>query len=183
MATVTYLTREDLEAGLEEISRSPKDAGVLEMIVGRPEVNERQVLTEGELTLTDGLVGDNWKRRGRSPSLDRQLTIMNARVIALVAQDRARWEFAGDQLFIDLDLSAANLPAGTQLTIGPAIVEVTPPPHTGCGKFVERFGSDAKAFVNAPERKDLHLRGINAKVVQAGVIRVGDVVSKTSRRT
>jgi MOSC domain-containing protein YiiM len=107
-----------------------------------------------------------------------QINVMNARVAALVAQDRHRWHLAGDQLYLDMDLSAENLPAGTQLAIGSAIIEVTPPPHTGCKKFVARFGLDAMKFVNSSVGRELHLRGINAKVVQGGTIRVGQVARK-----
>ena len=113
-----------------------------------------------------------------SPHPGMQITIMNARVIALVAQDPARWALAGDQFYVDLDLSAANLPPGTRLAIGSAILEVTPEPHTGCGKFVERFGRDAMTFVNSPIGRQLSLRGINARVVQGGMVRRGDVASK-----
>lgn len=179
-----HLTTEELEAGLDEIRRAPKDDGVLELIVRRPGVNDREVLTEGELDLNEGLVGDSWKRRRSSSTPDgspnplMQLNVMNARVIALVAQVKSRWQMAGDQLFLDLDLSAENLPAGTRLSLGSAVIEVTPPPHLGCQKFVARFGLDATKFVNSPLGKQLHLRGINAKVVQAGVIRVGDVARK-----
>ncbi|MCX6048050.1 MAG: MOSC domain-containing protein, partial [Chloroflexi bacterium] len=109
---------------------------------------------------------------------DMQLNIMNSRVIALVAQDKDRWALAGDQLFIDLDLSEDNLPPGTQLALGSAVIEVTNQPHTGCAKFVARFGLDAMKFVNSAEQKQLHLRGINAKVVQPGTIRVGDRAKK-----
>jgi MOSC domain-containing protein YiiM len=107
-----------------------------------------------------------------------QLNIMNARAIALVAQDKDRWQLAGDQLFIDFDLSDENLPAGTRLALGSAVIEVTAQPHNGCKKFVARFGLDAMRFVNSPVGKQLHLRGINARVVQRGVIRVGCVVKK-----
>jgi MOSC domain-containing protein YiiM len=107
-----------------------------------------------------------------------QLNIMNSRVIALLAQDKDRWPLAGDQLFIDMDLSAENLPPGTRLALGSAMIEVTDQPHTGCKKFMERFGLDAMKFVNSPVGKQLHLRGINAKVVQPGLIQVGDVVKK-----
>jgi MOSC domain-containing protein YiiM len=103
---------------------------------------------------------------------------MNARVAALVAQDKDCWQLAGDQLYLDMDLSADNLPPGTQLAIGSAIIEVTPPPHTGCNKFVARFGLDAMKFVNSPVGQALHLRGINAKVIQPGTIRVGDTAKK-----
>ena len=184
MASVRHLTMEALEAGLDEIRRSPKDEGVLALIVRRPQIDGREVLEEGELDLAEGLVGDNWRTRGssrtpdRSPHPDTQLNIMNSRVIALVAQDRDRWQLAGDQLFIDLDLSGENLPPGTRLALGSAVIEVTDQPHTGCKKFVARFGLDAMTFVNSPLGKQLNLRGINAKVVQPGAIRVGDVARR-----
>jgi len=174
----------ELEAGLDEIRNSPKDEGVLQLIVRRPRIEEREVLEEGELDMVQGLVGDCWITRGSSSTvdgsanLDMQLNIMNARAAALVAQDKDRWQLAGDQLYIDMDLSAANLPPGTQLAIGSAVIEVTSPPHTGCRKFVSRFGLDAMKFVNSAVGRELHLRGINAKVVQPGVIRVGLVVKK-----
>jgi len=183
-----HLTTEELEAGLDEILRAPKDEGVLELIVRRPGVNDREVLAEGELDLDKGLVGDSWKRRRSSstpdgsPNPDMQLNVMNARVIALVAQVKSRWQVAGDQLFLDLDLSADNLPAGSRLSLGTAVIEVTPPPHLGCQKFVARFGLEAMRFVNSTLGKQLHLRGINAKVVQAGVIRVGDVARKVQAK-
>ena len=182
MTEVKHLTKAELEAGLEEIRQSPKDEGVLHMIVRRPRTNERAVLAKGELSLDEGLVGDNWRTRGSSRTADRsshsemQINIMNSRVIALVAQKRERWQLAGDQLMIDLDLSAENLPPGTQLSIGSAVLEVTAQPHTGCKKFVARFGLEAMKFVNSELGKQLHLRGINAKVVRAGVIHVGDIV-------
>ena len=140
------------------------------------------MIQEGKLDLTEGLVGDNWIKRGSSRTSDgtshpdMQLTLMSSRVIALVSQDKDRWHLAGDQFFVDMDLSRENVPAGTKLTFGTAIIEVTPEPHTGCGKFVERFGADAMKFVNS--RKDLNLRGVNAKVVQPGVVRVGDTAKK-----
>ena len=134
-----------------------------------------------------GLLGDTWGSRPSSstpdgsPHPDKQLNVMNSRVIALIAVDRERWPLAGDQLFVDLDLSPANLPPGTRLALGSAVIEVTAPPHTGCQKFVERFGLDAMKFVNSPVGRELNLRGINAKVVQPGPIRVGDAVTKVKR--
>jgi hypothetical protein len=181
---MTHLTMSELEAGLEEIARAPRDHGVLEMIVRRPQVGEREILQEGQLDLVDGLVGDSWKNRSSrrttdgTPHPDMQLNLMNSRVVALVSQDKSRWHLAGDQLFVDFDMSEANVPAGTKLAIGSAVIEVTAQPHTGCGKFVERFGLDAMKFVNSPERQDLHLRGINARVVRPGVLRVGDSIAK-----
>jgi hypothetical protein len=184
VTVVKHLTMEELEAGLDEIRQSPQDEGVLRLIVRRPQTDEREVLEEGELHPVEGLVGDSWKMRGStrtadgSPHPDTQLNIMNARVAALVAQDKDRWQLAGDQLYIDMDLSEENLPPGTQLAIGSAVIEVTPPPHTGCKKFVSRFGLDAMKFVNSSLGRELHLRGVNARVVQPGLIRVGQVVKK-----
>jgi hypothetical protein len=179
-----HLTRAELDAGLDEIRRAPKDEGVLELIVRRPAINDREILEEAELDLKEGLVGDSWMRRRSkttpdgSPNPLMQLNIMNSRATALVAQDKNRWQLAGDQLYVDLDLSEENVPAGTRLSIGSAVIEVTPPPHLGCQKFVARFGLEAMKFVNSPVGKQLHLRGVNAKVVQAGTIRVGDVARK-----
>jgi hypothetical protein len=184
MPTITHLTTEQLHAGLEEVERAPKLEGVLELIVRRPAVDAREVLQEGELDIVAGLVGDTWSQRGSSRSADgrahpeMQLNVMSSRAAALVAQHPDRWPLAGDQLYVDLDLSNENLPAGTRLAIGTAVIEVTPQPHTGCNKFVSRFGLDAMKFVNSPVGRALNLRGINARVVQAGTIRVGDVVRR-----
>ncbi len=184
MAEVKHLSTEELEAGLETIRQSPKDNGVLRLIVRRSRVGERESLNEARLDLLEGLVGDNWRTRGSprtadgSSHPDMQLAIMNARAAALVAQDDERWPLAGDQLYIDLDLSGDNLPPGTRLALGSAVVEVTAEPHTGCQKFVGRFGLEAMKFVNSPLGRQLNLRGINTKVVQPGVIRVGDAVKK-----
>ena len=179
-----HLTMEELKAGLDEIRRAPKDEGVVELIVRRPETEEREILDEGVLHPQEGLEGDCWKDRGSSrttdgsPHPDAQITVMNSRVIALVAQDKDRWHLAGDQLFIDMDLSAENSPAGTRLSLGTALIEVTDLLHTGCGKFSSRYGPDATKFVNSPAGKELRLRGINAKVIQGGKIRVGEAVRK-----
>ncbi|MEW6305571.1 MAG: MOSC domain-containing protein [Verrucomicrobiota bacterium] len=175
---------EELEAGVGTVRESPNAVGVLKLIVRRPQVGEREVLEAGELDLAHGLVGDSWLARGSTrtpdgkPNPDTQLNVMNARAVALVAQHAERWPLAGDQLYIDLDLSVANLPPGTQLAIGPAVIEVTAHPHTGCKKFMERFGQDAFNFVNSPMGKELRLRGLNARVVRPGVVRVGDEVRK-----
>ena len=179
-----HVTLAKLEAGLENIRQSPTNAGVLELIVRRPQIEAREVLKVGELDLVEGLVGDNWKTRGSSQTADgsahpdMQLNIMNARVIALLAQKKERWSLAGDQLYMDFDLSEENVPPGTRLSLGDAVIEVTDQPHTGCKKFAARFGLDALKFISSPIGKQLQLRGINAKVIRSGAIRIGDTVKK-----
>ncbi len=183
---IRFLGVEELLAGMETILRSPKDDGLLEMIVRRPVENEREVLGQGELSLAEGLVGDNWRVKRSSRTADgtahpeMQLNLMNSRVISLLAGIRERWALAGDQLYVDLDLSEENLPPGTQLRLGTAVIEVTAMPHLGCKKFVSRFGLEAMKFVNSGEGRRLHLRGINAKVIHPGRIEVGSRLNKVS---
>ncbi|HEX2564459.1 MAG TPA: MOSC domain-containing protein [Acidimicrobiales bacterium] len=181
----THRRPDELEAGLADLRSSPTDDGVLELIVRRPVVDGREVLGEGELTLEEGLAGDSWRSRPSSRSVDggphpdMQLNIINARLTRLIAgDDPLRRALAGDQLHVDLDLSHDNLPAGTRLAIGDAVIEVTDQPHTGCAKFAARFGAAALRFVNVGAGRELRLRGLNARVVQPGTIRAGDAVRK-----
>lgn len=176
--TVQHLTQSELEAGLDGIRNSPKDDGVVELIVARPSAGARELLNEARLEPASGLVGDNWATRAAAPDRATQLTLMNIRVISLIAPDRDRWPLAGDQLFVDLDLAHHNLPPGTRLEIGDAVIEVSEVPHLGCGKFVQRFGVEAMKFVNSPIGRQLHLRGINARVLRAGAVRVGQRARK-----
>jgi MOSC domain-containing protein YiiM len=182
MEASKHRTGAELEAGLDDIRGAPKRNGSLVLIVRRPQTGVREVLAEGELSLEEGLVGDNWRTRGSSTTRDKsanpdaQITVMSSRAVALFAPERDRWALAGDQLYVDLDLSAENLPAGTRLTIGSAVIEVTAVPHTGCKKFVERFGLEAMKLANSSLGRELRLRGINTRVVQPGTFRVGDVV-------
>jgi hypothetical protein len=184
LRAVEHLGLAALEAGLDEIRRSPRDRGPVELIVRRPAEEEREVLDEATLDVVEGLVGDCWRRRGSkrtedgSAHPDMQLTLMNARVAALVAGRPDRRQLAGDQLFVDLDLSCDNLPPGTRLAGGSALIEITDQPHTGCGKFVRRFGADAQRFVNSAVGRELNLRGVNAKVIEGGVVRMGDALVK-----
>jgi len=175
---------ESLNTTLDHIRQSPKDAGTLALIVRRPQVDAREVLADAELNLAEGLAGDSWRLRSSSrtadgsPHPDMQLNLMNVRAIEAIAGPAKRWQLAGDQLFVDLDLSQANVPAGTRLSIGDAVIEVTDQPHTGCGKFSARFGLDALKWVNSPDGRALGLRGINAKVVTPGRIRQGDIIRR-----
>ncbi|MGZ8783242.1 MAG: MOSC domain-containing protein, partial [Gaiellaceae bacterium] len=180
-ASAVQLTEEELEAGLNRILGSPADTGTIELIVRRPAEDQREELEEAELDLSEGLVGDDWRRRGSgrmsdgSANPDAQVTVMNVRVADLVtASDPQRWALAGDQFYVDLDLSEANVPAGTRLALGTAVLEVTAEPHTGCAKFSARFGQPAHRFVNTKAHRHLHLRGINARVVEPGTVRRGD---------
>lgn len=179
-----HLTTAELEAALDHLRQTPKDEGVLHLIVRRPEVDQREVLDEAELDVTIGLVGDNWNVRGsrRTPDgsahPEMQINIMNSRVTALVAQEKDRWPLAGDQLYIEMDLSKENLPAGSRIAVGSAVLEVSPLPHTGCHKFVARFGLEAMQFVNSELGKQMCLRGINAKIVKGGTVKVGQTAKK-----
>ena len=179
MHSPEHLTAAELKAGQDHVMRAPKDGGELKLIVRRPAANERETPSTGELDVLTGLVGDSWKDRPSDRSddglahPDMQLNIMNARVIELIAQQPDRWQLAGDQLYVDMDLSDENLPAWTRLAVGSAIIQVTDQPHTGCAKFVQRFGPAALRWVNT--QKGLNFRGINAKVIQSGTIRQGEI--------
>ena len=179
-----HLTQADLEAGLDHVDGSPADGGPLELIVARPEPAARELLVEARLDVEVGLVGDDWSVRPSrhtadgSPHPAKQLTLINARFAGLVAVDPQRRALTGDQLHVDLDLSEANLPAGTRLAIGEAVIEVNDEPHRGCAKFVARFGRDALRVARSDAGRARRLRGVHATVVVPGVIRVGDCVHK-----
>lgn len=174
----------ELEAGLGDVRRSPADNGNLRLIVRRPAVDRRELLETAQLDTEQGLVGDSWRARGSKRTADgsadpeAQITLMNSRVAALLAGFSDAWSAAGDQLYVDLDLAESNLPAGMRLALGDAVLEVSAVPHTGCAKFSGRFGLDALRFVSTREGRELRLRGLNARVVQGGTIRLGDVISK-----
>jgi hypothetical protein len=185
MARVEHLTTAQLDAAVEHIRQSPADHGTLELIVRRPKVDAREILDTGELSLEVGLVGDTWKDRSSrrtadgSAHPDMQLNIINSRFSALIGTGGLDHRvLAGDQLHVDLDLSEANLPAGTRLAIGSAVIEVTDQPHTGCAKFAARYGKEALRYVNSPIGTELHLRGINARVVEPGTIAANDTITK-----
>jgi hypothetical protein len=181
-AMTRHLSPEELNDGLADILQSPKERGVLRAIVIRPETEARVSLPRCEISPEGGVHGDNWAKGcwmslpdGR-PHPDVQVTIMNARTIALIARDEARWPLAN--LLLDLDLSADNLPPGTRLAVGPALLEITAVPHKGCKKFAARYGIDATRFVNSREGLHLRLRGIYARIVEPGTVTIGDAVEK-----
>ncbi|HKC18101.1 MAG TPA: MOSC domain-containing protein, partial [Candidatus Dormibacteraeota bacterium] len=168
---------DELVAGLDHVRDAPKNNGTLELIVARPAVDERELLAAAELDVERGLVVDRWSR-GSRPNPKSMLTVMNVRATQLAAGDRSRWPLAGDQLYVDFDLSPSNIPPGTRLGIGSAVIEVSDQPHLGCEKFSARFGQTARDFFNSPEGTSLSLRGINTRVVQSGTVHVGDTVRK-----
>jgi hypothetical protein len=177
VATTTLADR------LAQVLGAPADGGTVELIVRRPRPEARELVEEAELDLEEGLVGDCWRSRGTSRGAadpDAQLTLMSSRVARLVAggDEHARWALAGDQLYVDLDLSESALPAGSRLAIGSAVLELTALPHTGCGKFSRRFGSEAIRLVNSREGRALRLRGVNARVVEPGRVRRGDAIRR-----
>ena len=181
---MTHRTFEELEAGLTQIRDAPSEQGTLRLIVARTEVNERQIVQQGELTMAGGLEGDNWLARGNLHTEDgsadplRQVTIMNSRVLELIAGPTKEWPAAGDQLYADFDISETNAPAGTRLKIGNATLEVTEAPHLGCHKFRARYGRDALHWVNSEAGMALKLRGINTRVIHPGTIQTGDPITE-----
>jgi hypothetical protein len=182
---VEHLSRERLEAGLDRVRESPRDHGRLVLVVRRPQIGQRDLPEEAVLDQVTGLAGDNWLTRGSSSTPDgsahpdKQVTVINARLAELVAGGSERMALAGDQLFLDLDISVDNLPAGSLLAVGEAVLRVSEAPHTGCGKFIERFGTEAMRFVNSRTGRRLRLRGMNTRIVVPGTVRVGDLAVKT----
>jgi hypothetical protein len=168
----------DLHAELPHLAASPRDVGTVELIVRRPVVDEREVITSAHITAGHGLNGDRWGARERRTN-HTEITLMNARCVDLLAGgDVDRWPLAGDQLYVDFDLSIEHLPPGTLLRIGSVLLEVSDRPHTGCTKFSARFGDDALAFVNSEEGLALRLRGMNTRVIEGGTVTTGDSVVK-----
>ncbi len=179
-----HRTAAELEAGFDHVLASPGDGGTLEMIVRRPGTNRREVINEGRLTFEAGLEGDTWRLRDGyvtadgAPDPDAQLTLTNSRFADLIAGSRDRWPLAGDQLYVDLDLSVDSLLPGARLRIGDASIEIKALPHTGCKKYAQRFGAQALRFTATPEGRRRNLRGVYARVVEPGTVRVGDPVQR-----
>lgn len=176
-----FASIQELESALDQIRQAPANEGKVELIVCRPVPNQRSILNVAELNTENGLVGDCWKTKGHKKgpaNPDMQINIMNSRATAAIEKDKERWPLAGDQFYVDFDISKENLPAGTRIKLGTAILEVTAEPHLGCAKFSERFGKDAVMWVNSDEGKALNLRGINAKIIEAGEVQTGDTIVK-----
>lgn len=165
-----------LEAGLDHIRQSPTGEGTVEIVIRRPADNQREELAEARVDEVGGVVGDVWS--SESGDIEAQVTVMNVRATALVAQTRDRWTLAGDQIYVDFDLSVEHLPPGTRLAVGTAVLEVSEKPHKGCKKFSARFGVEALRFVNSTTGRALNLRGINTRVVRGGLVRPGDPIRK-----
>lgn len=179
-----HLSAAELEAGRAHVLDAPRDVGRLALVVRRPDQGERDVVESGQLDARLGLVGDNWLARGSRSTPDgsahplKQITVMNVRVAELVAGGLDHAPMCGDQLYVDYEIGSDNLPVGALLSIGSAVLEVTAPPHTGCVKFVDRFGGEAMRFVNSGEGRAHRWRGMNTRVVLPGRVAVEDVVRK-----
>ena len=187
-----FLNMEELEAGIKFILESPKDNGKLELIVIRPDVEQRKILSTGELSTVEGLVGDSWIKRpdsktpDKKPRLGTQITIMNSRVTSLITKKLyksekekfEKWSLAGDQFFVDMDLSYDNLPPGTKLSLGNAEIEISSDPHNGCEKFKNWYGKDARDFVNSEMGKKHNFRGIQGKVIKNGSVGINEIFKK-----
>ena len=178
--TMDQVADSPYDLALTAIRAAPVDHGRLELIVRRPDENERELLEEGQLDLEVGLIGDRWAQRhaGNPVYLDAQLTMISTRLLAAIEPDRDRWPIAGDQLYVDFDLREETLPAGSRVAIGSAVIEISETPHTGCAKFSARFGSEALRWINSPVGRAHRLRGLNARVVEAGTVRVGDAIHR-----
>lgn len=179
-----HVTAEQLAAGIAELCDSPREQGRVDLVVVRPMQGKRQCLERVLISLEAGVVGDRWlttswkKLANGSAHPAVQVTLMNARCIRLIAGEPTNWAIAGDNLFVDLDLSRENLPTGARLKIGECILQITSVAHNGCWKFKDRFGEAAVKFVNSPEGKKLRLRGVHARVVQGGEVAVGDCIER-----
>lgn len=180
-----HRTTAEIEGHLDVLREAPTDVGTVELLVRRPAVDQREILAEGTLDEAAGMVGDNWLERATSHAiaeghhLKAQLNVMSARMVRFLAPTEAEQALAGDQLYLDLDISHDNLPTGSRLALGDtAVIEVTDKPHNGCAKFRARFGDDALGFVNSDVGKQLRLRGFNARVVTGGVVRPGDKIRR-----
>jgi len=169
------------DAQLADVQAAPADEGLLELIVRRPAVDEREILNEAQLSRDGGLVGDRWAARDREKTpiyMSAQLTVISTRVLRAIEPDETRWPLAGDQLYVDFDLSEANLPAGTRVAVGTSVIEISETPHTGCAKFSARFGRDALRWINSPTGRAHRMRGLNARIVEPGTVRPGDAIRK-----
>ena len=186
---MTLRTTDQLTDRLDHLRSAPAEMGTLDLVVCRPAHGEREILQEGVLDEADGLVGDNWLARATSRAvaegrhLKAQVTVMSSRMIRLLAETDGERALAGDQLYVDLDISHTNLPAGSRIALGDpenggAVIEVSDKPHRGCAKFQRHFGEEATGFLNSDVGRELRLRGLNARVVRGGTVRPGDPVRK-----
>jgi len=168
---------------LRDIAPSPQQQGTVDLIVCRPKINERRVLEHAELSIEQGLIGDNWVKAECNTGhyqnyANAQISLMNSQVMMAIQRDPSQWPLAGDNFFVDLDLNRNNVPAGTQLSIGTAIIEITDEPHLPCKKFRQRFGENAFSLLNSEEGRDAILRGVYARVVAAGQVSSGAMIRK-----
>jgi hypothetical protein len=183
VSTGLHVSRDELDARLDELRALDAHEGTLELIVVRPSEGQRETPPTAELTLEDGLVGDRWRasahlREDGTVSRENQLTLTSTRMLGLIAEPE-RWPLAGDNLLVDMGLDMESLPIGSRLAIGDeVVVQISKIPHTGCAKYSARFGSDALKFINSPEGRALRLRGVNAHVVQPGTVSTGDAIRR-----
>jgi MOSC domain-containing protein YiiM len=167
----------DSQPLLDAVRASPKDGGILKLIVLRLPNERREIPPQATLSVERGVAGDRWSLKANADPL-LQVSVMNSRFLEAIAGETNRMDLAGDNLIVDLDLHEDNVPPGTRLHIGNAVLEITDSPHTGCKKFERRYGKAALDLTNTPEGSALHLRGVLARVIQGGEVRLGDTILK-----
>jgi MOSC domain-containing protein YiiM len=172
-------TFEELEALWAAAPPPPRERGSVRLLCVRRAPSEHETPESVEVTVDEGLVGDRWSRRAdHDPDPDSQVTLMMANVAELVAAGVQPLHEAGDNILVDYDISAENLPVGSRLRIGGVVLEVSAAPHTGCSKFAGRFGTDALRWTNSPRWPERRLRGMNCRVISGGTVRLGDAVER-----
>lgn len=178
------ITRAELDRAWPDIMAAPKDGAAIEMLCLRPAMGERRFVDEIHVTREEGIPGERWLTQpwmrlpGGQPDPAIQVSFLQRRVLDLVWRDREGTPHPGDTFVVDMDLSEANLPAGSLLQVGSAVLEVSTVFNNACAKWKKRYGDDALDWVRAYENKEFRPRGVLAKVHRDGVFRAGDRLTR-----